>query len=273
MTHLRTTIALMAIAGLISACSGSRGASTPTAPTPATVATDNAGTVGSLITATPVVGVVSGVTGACPTISFKMGTTTVVTNASTTFRLACGDVKNGVTIALVGIRQADGTVLAKGIAPAPVATPRPSPSGPITMVGEVSGLSGTCPALTFTLANGTKVITNAATKFHVACAEIRNGDHVGIKATRQADGSVLALEVARPSALSRPRTVTGVVAGFVKTNCPAVTFTIAGKKVATSASTRFEGKACTAIVDGDTAVAAGTVRADGVLQAIGLKTR
>ena len=60
--------------------------------------------------------------------------------------------------------------------------------------GVVSGRTGTCNSITFTVA-GVTVITNSATKFEDPCASIVNGTRVEVEGTRQAHGSILASEV------------------------------------------------------------------------------
>jgi hypothetical protein len=60
--------------------------------------------------------------------------------------------------------------------------------------GIVSTLSGTCPALTFTV--GTRVIrTGSTTIFDDRCTEIRNGVRVEVKGTRTNDGTFTATRV------------------------------------------------------------------------------
>ena len=68
--------------------------------------------------------------------------------------------------------------------------------------GKISGLAGTCPALTFNVVTGTttvtttKVTTNAATKFDdVLCTALANDAVVEVKGTKQTDGSILATKV------------------------------------------------------------------------------
>ena len=60
--------------------------------------------------------------------------------------------------------------------------------------GVVSGRTGTCNSITFTVA-GVTVITNGATRFEDPCASIVNGTRVEVEGTRQANGSILASEV------------------------------------------------------------------------------
>jgi len=60
--------------------------------------------------------------------------------------------------------------------------------------GLVSNLTGTCPALTFTV-SGTRVVTNSATKFDDPCQQIANGRRVEVEGTRLTDGSIVATKV------------------------------------------------------------------------------
>lgn len=63
--------------------------------------------------------------------------------------------------------------------------------------GTVSALSGTCPAISFTL-NGLTVRTSAATRYDdVTCAQVRNTMRLEVRGRRQADGSVLADRIER----------------------------------------------------------------------------
>jgi hypothetical protein len=61
--------------------------------------------------------------------------------------------------------------------------------------GAVSGLTGTCPSLTFTVQQ-TTVRTNSSTVFKDGpCTAITNGKRVEVEGTRQADGSIVATKV------------------------------------------------------------------------------
>lgn len=65
------------------------------------------------ITEVEVEGEVSAREGDCPTLSFVVDDTRVMTDASTRFDDGeCGDIENGVRVEVKGIRQADGTVKA-----------------------------------------------------------------------------------------------------------------------------------------------------------------
>ena len=62
--------------------------------------------------------------------------------------------------------------------------------------GVISGSTGTCPAVVFTV-QSTKVTVNTATTYpHTSCADAtKNGARVEVTGTKQTDGSVLATRV------------------------------------------------------------------------------
>jgi hypothetical protein len=62
----------------------------------------------------------------------------------------------------------------------------------VDFAGRVSGLSGSCPALTFTAGDRT-IATDASTAFHKSnCRDVTNGANVSGEGHIQPDGSVLA---------------------------------------------------------------------------------
>ena len=65
----------------------------------------------------------------------------------------------------------------------------------LRLSGRLSGLSGTCPAIRFTV-DGTVVTTNGDTDFDGGrCADARNGAEVDVRGYRQPNGTVLARRV------------------------------------------------------------------------------
>lgn len=65
------------------------------------------------------------------------------------------------------------------------------------LLGAISGLSGSCPSLTFFVA-GTRVVTSAATRFEDgACSTLRNDLRVEVEGTRASDGTLMATKVER----------------------------------------------------------------------------
>jgi hypothetical protein len=60
-------------------------------------------------------GTVSNRSGNCPTISFSVQGTTVMTNANTKFDGSCAQVVNGARVQAEGTRQSNNTILAKEV--------------------------------------------------------------------------------------------------------------------------------------------------------------
>jgi hypothetical protein len=62
----------------------------------------------------------------------------------------------------------------------------------IELDGIVSGVAGTCPAISFVL-DGHTVISNSATRVNGGnCRGVRNGAEVEVRGTLMSDGTVLA---------------------------------------------------------------------------------
>jgi hypothetical protein len=65
----------------------------------------------------------------------------------------------------------------------------------ITLEGNVSGLAGTCPAVTFTL-EGRTVSTSGSTSFKGGnCAKLKDGDAVSARGLLTLEGTVNATEI------------------------------------------------------------------------------
>ena len=140
----------------------------PPAPTPPTT------------TEVTITGIVGGLTGACPNLTFTVDGYPAVTSASTTYGGggACADVKNGDKRAAGGTKT-DGHLVVRyvsgRITPAPA--PTPAPTTDVTITGIIASLAGACPSLTFTI-NGYSAATSASTTYGggSACATVKNGD-------------------------------------------------------------------------------------------------
>jgi hypothetical protein len=138
----------------------------------------------------------------CPVVTFKIGTATVKTSATTTFDdVACSALANLALVEVTGTVAADGSI---------AATKVEAQAGPNEVKGTVFELTGTAscatatPALTFkvgaTLATATTVKTNTTTAFTggtpvLTCATLANGANVEVEGTTQADGSITAASV------------------------------------------------------------------------------
>lgn len=131
--------------------------------------------------------------GTCPAVSFTVGTTKVITNASTKYdNVTCATLAAGDSVQVEGTTQTGGAVLAAEIEKKGGSS---GGSGKTSVSGTLSGLGGACPARTFTV-SGTKVTTNSSTTFSgVSCSSLANGTKVDVEGTKQADGSLVATEV------------------------------------------------------------------------------
>lgn len=140
-------------------------------------------------------GTINSISGGKPTLTLLVDSTTVRTTASTEVRRR-GDVqtldalKTGQSVHVEGQRQGDGSIVARMIQidDDPV-------GGDFEIAGPVGGLSGSCPAVAFTI-NGYKITTSGATTFSgVTCQSLKSGDKVTVKGKTQSDGSVAATDV------------------------------------------------------------------------------
>jgi len=128
--------------------------------------------------------------------SLVVRTTTVKVSASTVIRhghtpVAFTDLKVGEQIHVKG--TSDGkTIAATEIT---VQNEDEDHERTVEAQGEVSGLKGKCPSITFTIGT-TNIATGTTTTFrHGACEQVVNGGSVEVTGARQADGSILASRV------------------------------------------------------------------------------
>ena len=142
-------------------------------------------------------GTISALTPGCPSVSFMVSSTKVVTNPNTKFdETPCGALHNGSSVEVEGTRQADGSVLARKIDSEDDGD-RDRDGNQAEVQGTVSGAAAghACPTFAF-MVGSTKVAANASTKFEdTSCAGVINGIVVDVKGTRQADGSIVATQV------------------------------------------------------------------------------
>jgi uncharacterized protein DUF5666 len=153
---------------------------------------------------TEVKGVVSGLTGTCPKVSFMVHNTKVTASETTQFEhVKCADIKNGSVVEVKGSRGSDGSITAMKVEndddddDEDDDDRRDTQRNPTqaAVKGVVSGLTGTCPKVSFTVQT-TKVTTAESTRFEdVRCGAIKNGMTVEVTGARQADGSITATKV------------------------------------------------------------------------------
>ena len=141
-------------------------------------------------------GVLNSIGSAPPNMTLIVGTTTVRTNSDTVVQRR-GDVQLlsvlqvGMTLHVVGDRQADGSIDARRIQ-----IMDDEVGDPVEIEGAAGGLQGTCPSVTFGV-NGFTVVTNGATTFTppLTCSGLKSGTKVLVNGSRQANGSILAITV------------------------------------------------------------------------------
>jgi len=147
-------------------------------------------------------GAVSGLTGNCPRVSFTVGGTKVTTSEITQFdQFRCGDIRNDMVVEVTGSRESDNSIAATKVEiDDDEDDDDRNGSSRITarveVKGVVSGLTGTCPKLSFMVGESTKVNTSESTRFDdVRCDGIRDRMVVEVTGVRQSDGSINATEV------------------------------------------------------------------------------
>ena len=151
----------------------------------------------------------------------------------------------------------------------------------IEVLGTIADRTGTCPAITFTLA-GTTVSTDRATDFDDrSCERTVNGDRVKVEGTVQADRSVIAASVEGEDdeddkkaedrddkddddkdAAGSSVDLEGLVVGN-SGRCPALTFWVDKTRVTTDRQTTFDDTTCDGLANGDDVEIEGTRQPNG----------
>ena len=191
-------------------------------------------------------GRITQVTGICPDATIYFGETAVQVNAATNFvGGACGDLAVGVRVQARGFKDDDAT--------ANVASWVRFKSRRVEGRSTITAVSGTCPALSFTVGGVVRVVTDANTRFeHGSCATLRVGVRVKVKGDMTTDtGEVIAEEVeieGHPGGRAGGR-VEGRIT-VVGGTCPALTLTVNNVTVTTSAATYFDGVTCASLAVG-----------------------
>jgi hypothetical protein len=191
-------------------------------------------------------GVIAGLSGACPDLTFTVNGFQAVTNASTRFEDApCSGVQTGTKVEVKGTRQANGSILAQKV---DVDGVGPDGRPEVRVDGTVSGLGGACPDRTFTVA-GTAIVTNSATRFEDGtCGTLQNGTWVEVRGTRQPNGTVLAARIDIDDSAPEVE-LKGTVSGLGGA-CPSLTFKVNGSAAVTNSATRYEDGSCSSLRNG-----------------------
>jgi hypothetical protein len=148
--------------------------------------------------AVEVEGVVAGLTGTCPTLTFTVDGTSVVTEGATFFKEgSCASLQNDVHVEVKG-RWVDNRVVAAVVEVEDETDEEDDEDDDnegMKVEGVVADRSGTCPAITFMIGT-TRVVADAATKFDdIACTAVLNGTSVEVRGTRQANNDFKAAKI------------------------------------------------------------------------------
>jgi hypothetical protein len=224
-------------------------------------------------------GIIDSVTGTAATFQFRIGSRVVKGDVLTAF-FGDGDkpdsfasLKDGARVEVKG-QQRDGFVYATRIhinGPDTTTTPDPGQDTSASIQGVLIAMSGAKPALVLTVGT-TTVRTTSGTEVKrrgdvQTLDTLKVGQTLHVVGDRQADGSLIARKIEiDDDATGGEFEIEGSVGGL-KGTCPAVQFGVNGFSVATSASTTFEGGACSALKSGDKVTVKGTRQADGSVAA------
>ena len=271
-TRAATLVAIAATSLVLGACGGSSDSSgSPTSPSKQQAASSPTPDAGPAPSASSVriQGAVGSLAGACPTVSFGVGSERVRTSSDTEFqRIACNQLRNGTLVEVDGSRQADGSVLAREVElddEPPV--PAPPVGNALEVEGLIQNLTGGCPDLSFMVASR-RIRTTGATQFNrIPCARLQNGMDVEVDGVLDAAGVLVARQV-QPDEVD----VEGVV-GALAGACPDRRFTVGGAPVIALATTRFDDTSCGTLREGLRVEVRGVRRPDGVLLLTRVKPR
>jgi len=189
---------------------------------------------------------ITSVTGACPDLTIYFGQTGVTLNAATVYDGGtCGDLAPGVRVQAKGFRDDD--------APQNIGTYIKFKSRHVEGRSVVTNVTGTCPVLSLTVGGVVTVVTDANTVFKGgSCLMIRTGVKIHVKGDMKAeDGSVIAEEIEiedHPGGKQGGR-IEGAIESLTGT-CPALDLKVKGIPVRTTAATKFDDVACTALKAG-----------------------
>jgi hypothetical protein len=268
----------------------SNGGNSPAAPSPSSPQVVNA----------EVSGPIDSLAGSSSAFQFKIGSRVIRGGSSTTFdqggnrAASFADLKNGVRVEVKG-QQADGFVQATRIhledddevepdddddePPNNNPNDRNNPNAEVRVEARLTAFTGTRPNLMLTVGS-TAVRTHASTRVtrrgvSLALDALAINQTLEVEGVRQADGSILASKISIEDDDEdevNEIEVEGVV-GALAGACPSLTFRVTSTPVATTAATRFDDVACSALKNNDKVRARGTKRSDGVLLATRVKRR
>ena len=141
--------------------------------------------------------------------------------------------------------------------------------------GKVNAMSGGVPNLTLTV--GTTIVrTSSGTEVKrrgdvQTLDEIEMGQDVHVIGVRQSDGSIDARRIELRDDETGAQVEIQGSAGGVQGSCPAITFSVNGYRVQTSAATTYDGITCATMKSGTKVTVKGTSQADNSIAAVSIK--
>jgi hypothetical protein len=226
-------------------------------------------------------GIVDSLLGSASAFQFNIGSRVVKGDLDTAFfgdgdkPDTFADLKNGARVEVKG-QQRDDFVYATRIHINGTETaPTPPQDTSASIRGILNSIGGTKPALLL-IVGTTTVRTSSGTEVKrrgdvQTLDTLKLGQTLHVVGDRQSDGSINArlIEI-DDDATGGEFEIEGSLGGL-KGTCPAVQFGVNGFSVTTSASTTFEGGACSTLKSGDKVTVKGLKQADGSVAATSVK--
>lgn len=281
---MRTCFGVMLIAAAVgtAACGGFE----PSATAPSSEIGGGTATVagagGRVAGETELTGVVEALPPSTAASTFRAAGRTVVTNASTAFAngSSFASLAIGTSVEVKGTPAGDTiTATRVEIVRAPAPAPEPTEA---EFTGTISALAGRASSFQFTAAG--RLVRGDATTAIIgrrdavaSFTDLLNGGAVEVKGI-QRDGFVQASRLHLENAEAEPgdgrdeAKAEGLLSAISGT-CPAIASSVGGTRFTTSASTRFDGAACSAFRNGDRVEAKGTRTGDGSIAASRLEKK
>ena len=227
-------------------------------------------------------GVIDTLTGSAAAFSFKIGSRLVKGDANTTFfgdgdkSDTFTDLKEGSRVEVKG-EQRDDFVYAVRIHINGTTDTNDDPQDDSASIhGVLKAMSGAVPNLVLTV-DTTTVRTSSSTQVKrrgdfQTLNELKTGQSLHVIGVRQSNGSIDArlIEI-DDDATGGEFEIEGALGGLNGT-CPAIQFGVNGFSITTSASTTFEGTACSGLKSGTKVNVKGVKQADGSVAATRVKT-
>ena len=196
-------------------------------------------------------GIITAVTGACPTPTIVVRGVPIAITETTVFEeaLACGSLAVDQRVRVKALLTHDGSDYTVEAAYVAVVDESGGAGRKASGEGVIGAITGTCPTLGLVI-TGTKVATTVTTEYvNGTCESLRSGTHVTIDGELRPGGTAIAEKIEIRRVPGRPVTGDGPV-GSVSGTCPNLTMKIRGIAVVADGATTFSGGTCSSIGPG-----------------------